>query len=71
MLEQRFIGNGEPPVLAEEITFDTTDIDDMVRAIDGKDISVKLEDGVVITGKPDLNKYRLFHNIVSINSKII
>ena len=69
MLEQRFIGNGESSVLAEEITFDTTDIDDMVRAIDGKDISVKLEDGVVITGKPDLNRNRLFQLSLQIKTE--
>jgi len=60
MLEQRFIGNGESSVLTEDVNFDTTNIDDMVKVINGKDISVKLEDGVVITGKPELNRNRLF-----------
>jgi hypothetical protein len=60
MLEQRFIGNGESSVLTEEVTFDTTDLDDAIKVINGKNISLRLEDGVDISGVVSTNKNRLF-----------
>lgn len=69
MLERRFIGNGESSILTEEITFDTTDIDDMVRAINDKDISVKLKNDVVITGKSQLTKISLFQLSLQIKTE--
>ena len=61
MLEQRFIGNGESSVLTEEVNFDTTDLDYAIKVINGKNISLELEDGVVISGVANIeNKNRLF-----------
>ena len=60
MLEQRFIGNGESSVLTEEVNFDTTDLDDAIKVINGKNISLRLEDGVDISGVVSTNKNRLF-----------
>jgi hypothetical protein len=60
MLEQRFIGNGESSVLTEEVTFDTTDLDDAIKVINGKNVSLTLEDGVVISGVTSTHKNRLF-----------
>ena len=60
MLEQRFIGKGESSVLTEEVNSDTTDLDDAIKALDGKTVSFRLEDGVVISGDTSTNKNSLF-----------
>ncbi len=60
MLERRFIGNSESSVLTEEANFDTTDLDDAIKVINGKNVSLTLEDGVVISGATSINKNSLF-----------